>query len=41
MHTATKLGTAFWDYLGARLSVPHSQNVPYLPDLIHLRGQPA
>ena len=36
MHTATKLGIAFWDYLGARLRTSHSPVVPYLPDLISL-----
>src|ERR1700733_13232525 len=40
MHTATKLGIAFWDYLGARLRTSHSPVVPYLPDLIRCRGQP-
>src|SRR5579863_2578704 len=33
MHTCTKLGIAFWDHLGARLLVPHTQIVPYLPEL--------
>jgi Transposase IS66 family len=41
MHTCTKLGIAFWDYLGARLFVPSSHNMPYLPDLLRCRGQPA
>lgn len=41
MHTCTKLGIAFWDYLGARLSIPAQPAVPYLPDLIRCRGQPA
>jgi hypothetical protein len=40
MHTTTKLGIAFWDYLGARLGIPASTVVPYLPDLIRCRGQP-
>ena len=40
MHTATKLGIAFWDYLGARLQTSRSPVVPYLPDLIRCRGQP-
>ena len=39
MHTATKLGIAFWDYLGARLRTSHSPVEPYLPDLIRCRGQ--
>jgi hypothetical protein len=41
MHTATKLGIAFWDYLGARLGIQAHTLVPYLPDLIRCRGQPA
>jgi transposase IS66 family protein len=41
MHTCTKLGIAFWDYLGARLQTRLSPAVPYLPDLIRCRGQPA
>jgi hypothetical protein len=39
--TCRKLGVAFWDYLGNRLGVPGSPSVPYLPDLVHCRGQPA
>jgi hypothetical protein len=39
--TCTKLGLAFWDYLGDRLAVPGQVAVPYLPDLIRCRGQPA
>jgi hypothetical protein len=41
MHTCTKLGIAFWDYLGARLAIPGIAPVPSLPDLIRCRGQPA
>ena len=41
MHTCTKLGIAFWDYLGDRLGVPAQPAVPHLPDLIRCRGQPA
>ena len=41
MHTCTKLGIAFWDFLGARLVVPGSSPVPLLADLIRSRGQPA
>jgi Transposase IS66 family len=41
MHTCTKLGIAFWDYLGARLQTGRSPAVPYLPDLIRCRGHPA
>ncbi len=39
--TCAKLGVAFWDYLGSRLSVPGQPIVPSLPDLIRCRGQPA
>jgi len=39
--TCRKLGITFWDYLGARLSIPGTPAVPYLPDLIRCRGQPA
>ena len=39
--TCRKLGIAFWDYLGARLGIPGTPAVPYLPDLIRCRGQPA
>jgi hypothetical protein len=41
MRTAAKLGIAFWDYLGDRLSIPGQPNVPYLPDIVRCRGQPA
>ena len=41
LRTATKLGIAFWDYLGDRLRIPGDAVVPYLPDLIRCRGQPA
>jgi hypothetical protein len=41
MHTCSKLGIAFWDYLGARLRIPAQPRVAYLPDLIRCRGQPA
>jgi Transposase IS66 family len=39
--TCSKLGIAFWDYLGARLGVFCGPSVPQLPDLIRCRGQPA
>ncbi len=39
--TCSKLGIAFWDYLGARLGVCGGPAVPQLPDLIRCRGQPA
>src|SRR5438067_2146559 len=41
MKTCTKLGIAFSDYLGARVAVPNQPSIPYLPDLIRCRGQPA
>jgi hypothetical protein len=40
LRTTTKLGIAFWDYLGDRLQIPGHAVVPYLPDLIRCRGQP-
>jgi Transposase IS66 family len=39
--TCAKLGVAFWNYLGSRLSVPGQPIVPALPELIRCRGQPA
>jgi hypothetical protein len=39
--TCAKLGVAFWDYLGNRLGISTSPDVPPLADLIHCRGQPA
>jgi Transposase IS66 family len=39
--TCGKLGIAFWNYLGSRLSVPDQPSVPALPELIRARGQPA
>ena len=39
MHTCSKLGIAFWDYLGDRLRMPQHLAVPYLPDLIGSRRQ--
>jgi hypothetical protein len=39
MHTCSKLGIAFGDYLGDRLRTPHRLAVPYLPDLIGSRLQ--
>jgi Transposase IS66 family len=41
MHTCTKLGIAFYDYLGARLGIHAQLTVPLLPDLIRCRGRPA
>jgi Transposase IS66 family len=39
--TCAKLGLSFWDYLGARLGIPGQASVPYLPDLVRARCQPA
>lgn len=39
--TCRKLGIGFWDYLGDRLGVPGGPIVPYLPDFIRCRSQPA
>jgi len=39
--TCTKLGVAFWDYLGSRLHVTAQCIVPPLPGLVRCRGQPA
>jgi hypothetical protein len=39
--TCAKLGVAFWDYLGSRLGISSSPEVPPLSDLIRCRGQPA
>ena len=39
--TCTKLGVAFWDYLGSRLRVPGRRVIPPLPGLVRCRGQPA
>ena len=41
MHTCTKLGIAFWDYLGDRLGIPGTPRCRHSPDLIRCRGQPA
>ncbi len=39
--TCSKLGIAFWDYLGDRLAVSGHPAVPYLPDLVKHRCQSA
>ena len=39
--TCAKLGLSFWDYLGDRLGIPGRASVPYLPDLVRARCQPA
>jgi Transposase IS66 family len=38
--TCAKLEIAFWDYLGARLSVPLTPTIPYLPELVLARSRP-
>jgi len=35
--TCTKLGIAFWDYLGARLAIPGQPEIPYLPSIVRHR----
>ena len=37
----TKLGVAFWDYLGSRLRTPGNRIIPNLSALVRCRGQPA
>jgi hypothetical protein len=39
--TCTKLGVAFWDFLGTRLNIPGQRVIPPLPRLLRCRGQPA
>lgn len=39
--TCSKLGIAFWDYLGARLSISDAPAVPHLPELIRCHQQVA
>jgi hypothetical protein len=39
--TCAKLGLSFWDYLGARLGITGQAAIPYLPDLVRARCQPA
>ena len=39
--TCAKLSLSFWDDLGARLGVPGQRVIPYLPDLVRARRQPA
>jgi hypothetical protein len=38
--TCAKLEIGFWDYLGARLSVPFSPTIPYLTELVIARTRP-
>jgi hypothetical protein len=38
--TCAKLGIAFWDYLGSRLSIPLAPTIPYLPELVTARARP-
>jgi hypothetical protein len=37
--TCSKLGIAFWDYLGNRLGIQDQTSVPYLPHIIRCRAQ--
>jgi hypothetical protein len=37
--TCAKLEIAFWDYLGDRLAIPGTHNVPRLPEIILARAQ--
>ena len=39
--TCSKLGIAFWHYLGNRLGIQGQTGVPYLPHIIRCRAQPA
>jgi len=39
--TCSKLGIAFWDYLGDRLAIQGQTVVPYLPHIIRCRAQHA
>jgi len=39
--TCAKLGLSFRDYLGARLGITGQAPIPYLPDLVRARCQPA
>jgi hypothetical protein len=39
--TCAKLGLSFWDYLGDRLGITSQAAIPYLPNLVRARGQPA
>ena len=39
--TCAKLSISFWDYLGARLGITGQAAIPYLPDLVRVRCQPA
>jgi hypothetical protein len=39
--TCSKLGISFWDFLGSRLAVPANPTLPYLPDIVRQRCQPA
>ena len=39
--TCAKLGIALWDYLGARLLVPGSATIPFLPEIVSVRAAQA
>ena len=41
MRTAAKVGIAFWDYLGGRLSIPDQPIVAYLPGHVSCRRNTA
>ena len=41
LKTCAKLSISFWDYLGARLGITGQAAIPYLPDLVRARCQPA
>lgn len=40
LKTCAKLGIAFWDYLGARLDIPASPAIPYLPERVAAQCRP-
>jgi hypothetical protein len=41
MKTCRKLGLSFWTYLGDRVNVPQTPEIPLLPDLVRARASPA
>ncbi len=38
--TCARLRITFWDYLGSRLAVPGTPNVPYLPEMVLAQLRP-
>jgi hypothetical protein len=38
--TCAKLGIRFWDYWGARLDIPGSPSIPYLPERVAAHCRP-